>query len=425
MNILIGTFSFPSLRENVFDGRFVYSEALAYAKAGAKVRIVTPDFRGADGIENIEDRITVYRFQYFFPRSLQILKVPGVPIYGQRTFLAWCQIPFLCFFFCLAILRHALWADIIHAQWTLGALLSFPAKWFFGKKIIMTARGSDLRLIPKWINQFIHYQADAAVDCFGPQPRNECYKKRYTGHFLTLPLIVHAEPCQMMPKDMNDWISEAKNPLLILYVGRFDRFKIEKNKLPIFSLIEAGGILRDRGLDFRIFYVGEGDPAIKQQMRRLIDRWGLEGRVSILGGKINATDYMQFCDIGIGGIAFNAVSQEYTVLGKPQILIDLPDNKGTPWKHMENAIFVKPGPPGDLADKLFWAMNNKQKLRKIGENARESMNELIVDSKMGGFRYLTAFQALLEGDSSETHHLTTHGTNNSCRQTNVRYMRNI
>jgi glycosyltransferase involved in cell wall biosynthesis len=419
------TSSFPAPKIGVYDGKFVLSEAIAYAKAGAKVRVLTPHFLGVEMREKIQTGITVYRIPYFFPRSLERLKQPGVPVYGQKGLLAWFQIPFLCFSLSAAVLQHACWADIIHAQWTVAAFFALPAKWLFRKKLVLTARGTDLRRLPTWFNQFIHYQADAAVDCFGPQPRNEFYRRRFAGYFLTLPLIVHAEPCQMMPQDMKEQISEAKNPLLILYVGRLDRFKIEKNKLPILSLIEAGGLLRDRGLDCRIFYVGEGDPTIKRQMSRLIARWGLEGRVSILGGKINATDYMQFCDIGVGGIAFNAVSQEYTVLGKPQILIDLPDNKDTPWKHMENAVFVKPDSQEDLADKLFWAMNNKGKLREIGENARESMSDLIVNSKMGGFRYLAAFEALLEGDPSETHDLTTHSTNNPCRQTNVRYMRNI
>jgi glycosyltransferase involved in cell wall biosynthesis len=409
VNILIVTSSFPAPRIGIYDGKFVLSEAIAYAKAGAKVRVLTPHFLGVDIREEIQNGVVVYRIPYFFPRSLERLKQPGVPVYGQKSPLAWFQIPFLCLFLSVAILQHACWADIIHAQWTVAAFFALPAKWLFNKKLVFTARGTDLRKLPIWFNQFIHYQADAAVDCFGPQPRNELYRKRFSGYFLTLPLIVHVEPCQKMPKDMEARIAEAENPLLVLYVGRLDNFKLNNSKLPIISLIEVARVLGDRGLDCRIFYVGEGDPSIKRQMKRLIARWGLQDRISMLGGKLNATDYMQFCDIGVGGVAFNAVSQEYTVLGKPQILIDLPDNKDTPWKHMENAIFVKPDSPGDLADKLFWAMNNKNELRKIGENAKESMKELIVSSKMGGHRYLTAFQALLEGNfSGSTSDLSTH-----------------
>ena len=158
MNILIASFSFPSPRQNIHDGRFVFSEAMAYAQNGACVRVITPHFPGVDRSEEVTENIRVFRFQYFVPQSLQVLKKPGVPIYNQKSLLAVFQIPILCFCFALDILKHARWADIIHAQWTITALLALPAKWISGKKIILTARGSDIRLLPKSINRFIHRQ---------------------------------------------------------------------------------------------------------------------------------------------------------------------------------------------------------------------------------------------------------------------------
>ena len=132
------TFSFPSFKDNIFDGKFVFSEANAYAENGANVKVVTPHYKGAERKESIHGQITVVRFLYFLPKSLQVLKQPGIPIYGRKSVLSLLQIPFLCFFFMANILRYASWADIIHAQWTLTALFSLPAKWIFGKKIVLT-----------------------------------------------------------------------------------------------------------------------------------------------------------------------------------------------------------------------------------------------------------------------------------------------
>ena len=50
-------------------------------------------------------------------------------------------------------------------------------------------------------------------------------------------------------------------------------------------------------------------------MLRLIKNYDLQRNISILGSKINVLDYIQFCHLGVGGIAFNAVSQEFTISG--------------------------------------------------------------------------------------------------------------
>ena len=310
MNILITTFSFPSLTDGIYDGKFVLSEAIAYANNGANVRVITPHYPGAEKKEDIHERITVFRFQYFFPPSLQTLKRPGTPLYNQKKFMALAQLPLFFLFFIVVVLKHALWADIIHSQWTVSALLALPAKWLLGKRIVLTARGSDLRLLPVWLNRFIHYQVDGAIDCFGPQAWNNDYKRKFSANFIPLPLVVYNDASRSMPEDMKEHLSGKSDPFVILYVGRFDRIKLEDNKLPLLDLIYACKGLRDNGLNFHVFYVGDGDPGITEKMRRLIEQYGLHKCVTLLGPKTNVLDYVRFCHLGVGGIAFNAVSQE-------------------------------------------------------------------------------------------------------------------
>jgi glycosyltransferase involved in cell wall biosynthesis len=97
----------------------------------------------------------------------------------------------------------------------------------------------------------------------------------------------------------------------------------------------------------------------------------------------------------VGGIAFNAVSQEFTISGKPQILVEVEDNRNTPWRHGINAIFVKPDDPEDLGEKLSWAIENPEQVKKLGQNAKNEMREFVSESRAGGMLYLRAFQNLI------------------------------
>lgn len=393
MNILIASFSFPVPSQDVFDGKFVLAEAKAYAASGARVQVITPHLRGAPDLEELGENILVRRFCYFLPRSLQVLKQAGVPLYGPRSLLARLQIPFLCVSYALAILRRAPWADLIHAQWTLSALMALPAKWLLAKKVVLTARGTDLRLLPKGLNRFIHRRVDGAIDCFGPQPRNREYKKTYAANYLHLPLLVDAPAPRGMPEDMKRLGEGVSDLLFVLYVGRFDPGKLALD-FPVLTLIRAAGLLKARGLSFRVLYVGDGDPGIKGEMERIRRDQGVMEEVVFLGPRMNVADYMQHCHVGVGGAAFNAVSQEFTISGKAQVLVDIPINRETPWRHGRNALFVRPGDPGDLADKLEWAARNPDQLREIGKSARRDMSPYIMDGQAGGRIYLEAFQSL-------------------------------
>jgi glycosyltransferase involved in cell wall biosynthesis len=391
MNILIATFSFPYKKGNIHDGNFVFAEAMAYAKAGAEVRVVTPHIPGTEKLEKINERLIVIRFQYFFPQSRQVAKKAGVPLYSRKSFWSIVQMPILCISFLIHILKYAQWVDIIHAQWTVTALLALPAKWVFGKRVIVTARGSDLRLLPKWLNRFIHLQADAAIDCFGPQPWNEAYKKAFPARYLRLPHLVYRNAPKMVPKEMED----THDCFNILYVGRFDWLKIRDNALPLFELAQASKILHSKGMAFKTFYIGDGDSTIRKGLSKLILELELGETVILLGTKTNVIEYVEHCDLGVGGIAFNAVSQEFTICEKPQILVDSTDNAGTPWQHGVNALFFKAEDPMDLAKQLEWAINHKDEMEHLGRRAKRDMEKYILDAKEGGRLYLEAFQQLL------------------------------
>ncbi|MFQ5659749.1 MAG: glycosyltransferase [Gammaproteobacteria bacterium] len=396
MRILVCTVSFPYFRENIYDARFVYSEVIGYAENGADVIVLTPHFPGSVKIEELHTRITIIRFPYFYPESLQVLKKPGIPIYDTGSLLALVQLPIMLFVFLLNIIRYAKHVDIIHAQWTPTALLALPAKWILKKKIILTARGSDIRILPRWLNKYIFRNVDGAIDCFGPTRWNLYIKSTFPSNYIKLPHLVYDDTCGNIPEEVNAVTDSNGKTFIILYVGRFHSIKITDNKLPLFDLIHAGRILKQNNVNFHIFYAGGGDYKIANQLETLITDYGLNTHVTLLGAKTNVLDYMHYCDLGVGGVAFNGVSQELTICKKPQLLMDTPENTNSPWRNNINCIFVKPENINDLADKLAWAQANPVTIRNMGYQAAIDMKCYFIESREGGYFYLDAFQKLVK-----------------------------
>lgn len=384
------------MHDGTYDGKFVLAEAIAYAENGAKVKVLTPYYPGAKKHEIMVHGIEVIRFSYFWPRSLQRLKQPGKPIYDNKSILTLLQIPFLFLLFILRIFRERKWADVIHAQWTVTALLALPAKWVFNIKVVATARGSDIRLLPNFLNRFILKKVDAVVDCFGPQPWNEKNKKKFPANYIKLPLIVNIEPSPSPPMDMGEVLDKKPYTLIILYVGRMDYLKIKTNNLPLIDLIFASKLLLEKDIDFHIFYIGGGDKVLIKKLHSLLKENHVSSVISLLGAKLNVYDYMKFCHIGIGGIALNAVSQEFIINKIPQILINNNDNKYMPWNNLQNCIFIKKNDIIDLSKKLYWAGKNRAEIVDIGKQSQKDFENYVVNSKIGGEIYLNSFKKLLQ-----------------------------
>lgn len=395
MNILITTFSFPSLELGHYDGKFVLAEAKAYAENGAEVKVLTPHYPGANKKEFIGPNIEVVRFSYFLPYNRQRLKQPGKPIYGSKSPLALFQIPILLVLFTFHILRLARWADIIHAQWTATALLALPAKYIFKTPVVMTARGSDLRLLPHKINRFIHRHVDGVIDCFGPQPWNIKNKKQFPANYIKLPLLVDSESSLSPPKEIGQLLNKYPNIMIVIYIGRIDHYKIKENNLPLLDLVHAAKILLRKKVDFHIIYIGGGDQDLIKKINNLVIDNNLSSAISILGPKLKVNDYIKYSHIGIGGIALNAVSQEFIINEKPQLLINNKDNKEMPWKHRQNTIFVNKNDITNLYEKLYWASQNRKKISAIGKQAKKDFENLVVENKKGGKHYLNSFNNLL------------------------------
>ena len=402
MNILIATTSFPDKNNDDIAGKFVMNEARAYALEGMNVTVLTPHQPGARKRERMGDRLNVVRFRYFRPTKFQCLKTPNKPMYGQKSLLSVLQLPGFLLVFIIQLLKYGRRADIIHCQWTVTAFLAMPCRWLYGKTIVMTVRGSDVRLLPKFLNRFIHAAVDAVLDCYGDQKWNNDNKRDFPANYIKLPLIVErpATLSEKMPRDMHAPLQNPEDVFKILYLGRLDRVKIDDG-LPILHLLDAAIRLEksDKGM-FHLFYIGDGDAAIVSELQAGIERLKLHHCVTLLGAKNDVNDYLPFCDLGVGGIAFNAVSQEFSILGKPQLLFKGSYNEETPWQDKINCLKINAHDADALANAIGYALENRQQLNQIGKNAQKMMGEYVKDIKIGGADYLRAFSNLIKKETT-------------------------
>jgi glycosyltransferase involved in cell wall biosynthesis len=127
--------------------------------------------------------------------------------------------------------------------------------------------------------------------------------------------IINPDIINSMAKDpVVDMVRDHDNELLITTVGRLTK---PKNHL---LAVDAAKILKDKGLDFKWFFVGEGEmrTAIKERISIL----GLEQNVFLLGLKENPYPYMSQADIYVQTSSFEGFGMtiaEAKILYKPVV----------------------------------------------------------------------------------------------------------
>jgi colanic acid/amylovoran biosynthesis glycosyltransferase len=155
----------------------------------------------------------------------------------------------------------------------------------------------------------------------------------------------------------------------LLAVGRLHRVKDHR------FLIQACSDLRDQGLDFICWIVGEGPerPALENQITEL----GLQGRVYLVG-QVPRTDlpgYYRYADLvvmtsrseGIPVVLMEAMAHEKLVLapaitGIPELV-----------EHQQTGFLYQPGSLPDFVSAVTWIQGNKASLAGIQHAAAASI----------------------------------------------------
>jgi glycosyltransferase involved in cell wall biosynthesis len=394
MHILILSPSFPTFSKDCegdfYGGSFVLAEALAYNSAGAKVTILTPHAPGLPLKEVIRDGLEVFRFCYFFPISWQKVRIPKLPLYTTK--LLWWRIfqfPFFILAFCLSISRFIHQIDVIHANWTITALIAIPYKFIFKIPIVLTVRGTDLKLIPDFVNRFIFRKVSGIFDVWSGIGRAGKYRQIFPGRYVKLPLITRTNIEK--PNQKNKY--KKNNTFQFTFIGRL--FVQDVGRLKgVNILIPASKRLRERYSNFEVHIVGDG-PSM-DLIERQCHEFRVEKYVKIHGYHENVFPFIFNSDAVIGGLGLNAVVQESAYCEALLILPDISEWCGDIWKHKKNAILYKPRDPDALADAMAFVIECPNECHKIASKGFETIHNYVVDIARGGRIYTDVFGKIIE-----------------------------
>jgi len=396
MKILVATTSLPSTLNSAVatSGIFVLHECIAYEQAGASVEIVAPDYSIGPREEIFGKNIKAHRFRYFFPRKWQILRRPdGSPLYQQKSILAFAQLPFLLLGFLWAILRHGRKADIVHCNWSFTALAALPLRWIYKVPVVLTTRGSDLRLIPRFLNRFIFSNVDAVIDCFGPDYRN--LFSSIPANYVELPVITARPEADTESIEAR---SEPKEFLLVM-VGRFDQTKLHLYGMAFFTLLETIAGLSQKH-PVRAIYVGDGPlmPEIREKCLAL----GCQDRVQFVGYQANVYPFLRAADLVFGGLGLNAVSQEASLVGKVQVMPKIENWYESIWFDRQNALLYEPHDLESVTRAVSFALENPDQLKQMAHDIATSASKYIRTVDDGGKIYLGLFDSIIRQRSASS-----------------------
>lgn len=183
---------------------------------------------------------------------------------------------------------------------------------------------------------------------------------------ITNPVLIK----KMADEEITDPAFENKNEALkLLSIGRL----YPQKNYPL--AIDAAKIIKDKGIDFRWYIIGEG--VLREEIEKQINTLSLQENITLLGLRSNPYPYIKQCDIIVQSSLFEGKSiaiDEAKILCKPIVATNYPtvydvisDNK--------NGLIADMTPEA-LAEKIILLYNN----RDLRENLSKNLKEEAIDN---------------------------------------------
>ena len=195
--------------------------------------------------------------------------------------------------------------------------------------------------------------------------------------------ILDVEFARKMAVMPSDAITEMNGSgVKILTVGRFAVMKSYD------LAIDAAKLLRDRGLDFTWYAVGDG--AIREQLEQQIEANGLQDRFILLGSRSNPYPYFAACDLYVQTSRFEGFGitlAEAKMFYKPIVTTNF-DAVGAQFENEKNGLIVDISAEG-IADGIVCMLTDTELRERCIANVRTE--------KLGNTEEMDKIYRLIEG----------------------------
>lgn len=168
------------------------------------------------------------------------------------------------------------------------------------------------------------------------------------------------------------------------------------------QLIEAAAVLKDKGFNFQITFVGSGDADYIAELKDIVNDNNLVDKINFYDRTNELEKWYQKSDIVVvcsRSEAFGRVTVEAQLAGclvigakcgATQELIN----------DFETGIFFELNNPYDLAEKIEWTANHKMEVRKIISKAQENVRFNFSKEK-NAEKIITIYRDILSSNSNE------------------------
>ena len=156
---------------------------------------------------------------------------------------------------------------------------------------------------------------------------------------------------------------------IIISVGRLTKQKDHK------TLIEAIGIVKDKGINLKLLIIGDGDQ--REQLQHLIDKLDLKKNIKILGWKKDLNHYYKNAKIfvlsslyeGLGNVVIDAVN-----FNIPVITTNCRSGPSEIIKKNKGGFVVPVANPKQIAMKILYCLKNYEIASKKAKYAKKYIN---------------------------------------------------
>lgn len=269
---------------NDYYSYFIYEQVLSVTQNNPEISatVVAPHDYGYKFSEVISG-VTVKRYPYFFPLSLQKLayQTDGMFRTIERSKLALLSLPFFILGLFVYTVKNSWNASIIHAQWIPTAFIALPIKWIFNIPIVVSVRGSDLNLVKKSkIKKAAYSFFLNKLDMIFPVS-DDLNKKLIDDFNVTIPVksLYNGVNNQFFMKhDKRESLKSLRSPIsgrILLFVGNILSSK------GVDTLLSAMQLVLRKHPDTQLALGGEGPEILS--FRKLAQELGITHSVHFLG----------------------------------------------------------------------------------------------------------------------------------------------